>query len=101
MATKTKGTNAKIKELKGIKPEKVKDEELEKIQSVVSRINNLYVELGRLEALKHNNLHTLAGIQDELMVVQNDLNKEYGTDEINIQTGEIKYADDVEADKED
>jgi len=93
--TKLKGTSKKIKELKGVKPEKVKSEELEKIQSVVGKINNLYVELGRLEALKHNNLHTLAGIQDELMVVQNDLNKEYGTDDINIQTGEIKYEDDV------
>jgi len=96
-----KNTSKKIKELKGVKPEKVKDEELKKIQSVVGKINNLYVELGRLEALKYNNLYTLAGIQDELMVVQNDLNKEYGTDDINIQTGEIKYADDVEANKED
>jgi hypothetical protein len=96
--TKTKGTSKKIKELKGIKPEKVKDEELKKIQGVIGKINNLYVELGRLEALKHNNLHTLAGIQDELMVVQNDLNKEYGTDDINIQTGEINYGDDVKAD---
>jgi len=98
MATKTKGTNAKIKELKGIKPEKVKDEELTGIQSIIGRINNSYVELGRLEALKHNHLHTLAGVQDELMVVQNDLNKEYGTDDINIQTGEINYGDDVKAD---
>jgi len=97
----TKGTNAKIKELKGIKPEKVKDEELKKIQGVVGKINNLYVELGRLEALKHNNLHTLAGIQDELMVVQNDLNKEYGTDDINIQTGEIKYPENGEVNKKD
>jgi hypothetical protein len=95
---KTKGTNAKIKELKGIKPEKVKDEELTGIQSIIGRINNSYVELGRLEALKHNHLHTLAGVQDELMVVQNDLNKEYGTDDINIQTGEINYGDDVKAD---
>ncbi len=70
--TKTKGTSKKIKELKGVKPEKVKDEDLKKIQGVVGKINNLYVELGRLEALKHNNLHTLAGIQDELMVVQSD-----------------------------
>ena len=27
-----KGTNAKIKELKGIKPEKITDEQLEKVQ---------------------------------------------------------------------
>ena len=32
----TKGTNAKIKELKGIKPEKITDEQLKKIQDSLS-----------------------------------------------------------------
>ena len=93
-----KGTNAKIKELKGVKAEKVKDEELTGIQAVIGKINNTYIELGRLEALKHNHLHTLAGVQDELMVIQDKLKKDYGTDDINIQTGAIKYEDDVKAD---
>jgi hypothetical protein len=93
-----KGTNAKIKELKGIKAEKVNDKELAGIQAVVGSINNTYIELGRLEALKHNHLHTLAGVQDELMVIQNKLKEDYGTDDINIQTGAIKYEDNVEAD---
>ena len=40
MATsKVKGTSKKIKELKGIKPEKVTDEQLEKIQKLVDTIN--------------------------------------------------------------
>ena len=94
----TKGTNAKIKELKGVKPEKVKDEELASIQTIVSKINNTYIELGRLEALKHNHLHTLAGVQDELMVVQNKMRDDYGTGDINIQDGTINYEDDVKAD---
>ena len=34
-----KGTTAKIKELKGIKPEKVNEEELKAIQALVSNIN--------------------------------------------------------------
>ena len=96
-----KGTNAKIKELKGIKPEKISDEELKSIQTIISRINQTYIELGRIEAVKHNQLHTLAGIQDELMVVQNKLKAEYGTDDINIQTGEIKYPENGEVNKKD
>ena len=37
--TKTKGTNSKIKELKGIKPEKVTDEQLQKNQETVTNLN--------------------------------------------------------------
>ena len=99
--TKVKGTSKKIKELKGIKPEKVSDNDLQKIQSIVSGINRSYVEIGRLEAAKHNQLHILAGSQDELSMLQNELQKEYGTDNIDIQTGKIKYKEDGEADKKD
>jgi len=96
--TKTKGTNAKIKELKGIKPEKVTDEELETIQSIINRINQTQMNIGQLETRKHQALHFLAGVNDELATTQEKLKKEYGTDDINIQTGEIKYEDDVKAD---
>jgi hypothetical protein len=91
MATKTKGTNAKIKELKGIKPEKVKDEELAGIQAVIGKVNNLYIELGRLEARKHQALHFLAGVNDELQLIQNELMEAYGTNDVNIQDGVINY----------
>ena len=37
--TKTKGTNSKIKELKGVKPEKVTDEQLKKVQDTVNNMN--------------------------------------------------------------
>ena len=37
--TKTKGTNSKIKELKGIKPEKITDEQLEGVQKLINDIN--------------------------------------------------------------
>ena len=99
--TKVKGTSKKIKELKGIKPEKVSDNDLQKIQSIVNNINRSYIEVGRLEAGKHNQLHILAGAQDELSMLQDDLKKEYGTDDVNVQTGEINYKENGEADKKD
>jgi len=98
MATKTKGTNAKIKELKGIKPSNVSKEHLDKMQSAVSEINSVYMELGRLSATNHNFLHELAGRQDKLTLLQGELKTEYGTDDINIQDGAINYTDDVKAD---
>tara|TARA_R110000737_G_scaffold82035_1_gene114322 strand:- start:2 stop:292 length:291 start_codon:yes stop_codon:yes gene_type:complete len=92
-----KGTNAKIKELKGIKPEKITDEQLVKVQEVVSSVNRTYVELGRLCASQHNHLHQLAGKQDELTLLQGELKESYGTDDVDIQTGTINYPENGEA----
>ena len=101
MATKTKGTNAKIKELKGIKPEKVKDEQLTKIQNLVNKVNQTQMDIGQLETRKHQALHFLAGVNDELTLLQEELKKEYKTDDVNIQTGVINYPENGEADKKD
>jgi FtsZ-binding cell division protein ZapB len=98
MATKTKGTNAKIKELKGIKPEKVSEEQLSKIQKLVDTINRAQMDIGALESRKHQALHFLAGTNDELQLMQDELMKEYGTNDVNIQDGVINYGDDVKAD---
>jgi len=98
MATKTKGTNAKIKELKGIKPEKVTDEQLGKIQKLVDTINRAQMDIGALESRKHQALHFLAGTNDELQLMQDELMKEYGTNDVNIQDGVINYGKDVKAD---
>jgi len=97
----TKGTNAKIKELKGIKAEKITDTELGKVQDVVSRINQAQMDVGALESRKHQALHYIAGINDELTLLQEELKKEYGTDDINIKDGTINYPENGEADKKD
>jgi len=98
---KTKGTTTKIKELKGIKAEKVTDEQLKKIQSIVDRINNAQMNIGQLEARKHQVLHMIAGTNDELTLMQENLTKEYGTNDINIQDGTINYPENGEVNKED
>ena len=94
----TKGTNAKIKELKGIKPESISKEQLDKVQSVVNRINQAQMDVGQLESRKHQALHYIAGINDELTLLQEELKKEYGTDDVNIKDGTINYEKDVKAD---
>jgi len=93
-----KGTNAKIKELKGIKPEKITDEQLKKVQSTVNVINRGQMELGSMEIQKHEIIHDMAIRRDELTLLQSEFEKEYGTIDINIQTGTINYGDDVKAD---
>jgi len=103
MATsKVKGTSRKIKELKGVKPEKVTKEELSDIQKLVDSINQLTVQIGRIESQKHKFLHQLAGANDEMMVMQDKMNKEYGTNDINVVDGTINYSkENGEANKKD
>jgi len=96
-----KGTNAKIKELKGIKPESISKEQLDKVQNVVNRINQAQMDIGALESRKHQALHYIAGINDELTLLQEELKKEYGTDDVNIKDGTINYPENGEADKKD
>ena len=98
MATKTKGTNAKIKELKGIKPEKITDEQLKKVQDTVNSLNRSQLEIGSIELKKHETMHRVAGLKDELTLLQGEFEKDYGTFDINIQDGTINYEDDVKAD---
>ena len=96
--TKLKGTSRKIKELKGIKPEKITDEQLKKVQDTVNSINRAQLEIGSIELKKHEMMHQIAGLRDELTLLQGEFEKEYGTFDINIQDGAINYGDDVKAD---
>tara|TARA_R100000278_G_scaffold2423_1_gene4697 strand:- start:14 stop:295 length:282 start_codon:yes stop_codon:yes gene_type:complete len=91
----------KNEKLVDLKPEKVTASQLEKIQKTVSDINRAQMEVGRLETTKHNIMHQIAGLQDELKLIQDELEKDYGTVNINIEDGTIQYPENGEADKKD
>ncbi len=94
--TKVKGTSKKIKELKGIKPEKVTDAQLKRIQETVSVINRAHSEIGTIETKKHTLMHQVSTSQEVLQTLQAELEKEYGTVDININDGTINYKEDGE-----
>ena len=107
MAKRKTPKKEKIVDLKP-RPEKVTDEQLAKIQSSVNGINSHQVEIGRMETRKHQLLHNLSQIQDQLTLLQEELQKEYNTIDINIETGDINYPpenpnppENGETDKED
>ena len=75
------------------KAEKVTEEELKQLQDVVSNISSLQNEIGKLESQKHIKLHKLAVVRDEAVLIQNKLEKTYGTAEVNIKDGSITYKD--------
>ena len=84
------------------KPEKVTEEQLQKIQSTVDKINQTQMRIGQMEAQKHQALHFIAGVNDELGLIQKELNEQYGTFDVNINDGVINYhPENGETDKKD
>ena len=83
----------KKEEIIDLKPkaEKITKEQLEDIQKIINNINMSELEIGRIETRKHRILHSIAVLNDKLTLIQSEFEKEYGTSDINIQTGEIKY----------
>ena len=92
-----KNTSKKIKELKGVKPEKVTEEQLEKVQAVINDINKSQIEIGQMETKKHAIMHHISALQEAVGEIREEFEKEYGTADINIQDGIINYPADVEA----
>ena len=71
--------------------EKISEEHLKELQTVVNRINSLQFNIGKIEAQKHSALHDLASTQGTIGVLQDKLSKEYGSYDINLQDGTINW----------
>ena len=92
----------KKEEIIDLKPEKISEEQLNKVQSVINDINRAQIEIGTIETKKHNMLHQISLLQEKIGEMQVEFEKEYGTADINIQDGTINYPkENGEADKKD
>jgi len=80
---------AKRKTKKVEKPSKITNDELNKIQDIVNKINRSQLEIGSFESKKHILLHHISTLQETLGQMQTDFEKTYGTSDINIQDGTI------------
>jgi|TARA_R100000084_G_scaffold13206_1_gene4477 signal transduction histidine kinase len=76
---------------KAEKAKKITNDELNKVQSIINNINRAQLEIGSFESKKHNLLHHVTFMQEELSKLQIDFKKSYGTDDINIKDGTINY----------
>jgi len=77
---------------------KIKEEQLATIRQQQTELNSLLNELGYLETTKHGLLHKFAGISQQVEEYKVELEKEYGTVNINIETGE--YTEITETEEE-
>ena len=101
-AKKESSTTAKIKELTGVKPEKITEEQLKEVQNLINDINRSQMEIGQMETKKHAIAHHITVLQETVGEIREEFEKEYGTADVNIQDGTINYPkENGEADKKD
>ena len=67
---------------------KIKEDQLEKIKSQQVKLANIISEVGYIEAKKHGLLHELATTNVEVDEYKKELEKEYGSVNIDLETGE-------------
>jgi conjugal transfer/entry exclusion protein len=67
----------------------VTKEELQKLQESVNKINGLQLQIGGVEAQKHELLHAISEATLNLVSFQKELEEQYGQVSVNISTGEI------------
>ena len=81
----------KKEEVVDLKPSKISEEQLKKVQETVNKMNRAQLEVGSVELRKHELLHGIANVKDELVKLQAEFKEEYGTFDINVQDGTINY----------
>ena len=92
---------AKKEEIVDLKPEKVTEEQLTQIQTTVNNINRVQLEIGITEVRKSHLIKNIDILHGQLDKLQKELAEQYGTNDIDINTGVIKYPENGEANKED
>ena len=69
---------------------KLEEQELKTLQDAINKVNSLQLQIGGIEAQKHELLHSITTATQELQKVQNELEEKYGSVSVDISTGEIK-----------
>jgi hypothetical protein len=67
---------------------KIKKEQLKTIQEQQKELNDILNQVGYLEAQKHGLLHKFGEINVEVEKTKKELESEYGSVNINVETGE-------------
>jgi len=92
----------KVDNIIDLKPEKITDEQLKKVQETVNVLNRYQMEVGQMESRKYELLEIITDTRKELGKLQTEFQEQYGTFDVNINDGIINYPkENGEADKKD
>lgn len=88
----------KTPKTKDLRPEKISEEQLNKLQNLVKAVNEGNQQLGHIEVQKHNLLHDIMQVQDMIGQIQKEFKNQYGNVDINVSDGSIKYNENEQTD---
>ena len=77
---------------------KITDEQLQKVQAQVKVRGQLVADIGAVEAQKHELLHALNNVMQKTKETADELEKEYGKININLEDGTYEV---IEEEKEE
>ena len=75
---------------------KIKEEQLNKIKDQQEKLNELIHNIGLLESQKHGLLHEIAKVNVDIEEYKQELEKEYGAININLEDGTYKEIEEEE-----
>jgi len=81
-----------VEEVTGVQT--VTAEELTSLNEKINAMNKLQIQIGGLEAHKHDMLTALSGLNTGMQGIQKGLEAKYGAVNIDLATGEITYVSD-------
>ena len=81
----------KTPKVEDLRPKNITGEELKTAKQMTSKLTEMHHALGKIETEKHAMLHMFCNLQNSLAKLGEEFRNKYGTDEIDIVTGEIKY----------
>ena len=87
----------KTPKVKDLRPEKITEDQLKKTQQTIQTLDYLQMELGKADVKKYGILKGIESIQTELDLMRQEYKKEYGTDNISLEDGTIKYEENEQA----
>lgn len=82
------------------KVKNISEEHLNELQQLVNAINGMQFQIGKIETQKHNILHEFAKGQDKIKLMQEKMQKTYGTYDINVMDGTINWPEDKKEENE-
>ena len=74
-----------------LKYAKINEEELTRLQNTIRTMDRLTADIGRIEMQKHSVMSNVDQVQLQIQGLREEFMKTYGTDNVNIQTGELAY----------
>ena len=81
--------------------EKISEKHLKELQDLVNGINGIQFNIGKMEAQKHELLHQLSVFQNKTQLMQDTLQNEYGSFDVNVNTGVINWPEEKKEKKDE